>query len=499
MAEIKQRFNKAESRRNTALRRAKAVEHITQTYIGARNNEDTAEEFAHGTIWSTEPNEGMENATSVVVNAMFPAAPVDWFILQQDEKATQQLSDAETTRMLNELQSEVKKWLQQRSYVAVEKSIVNQIFVGSVGLQHVEDEAIKTYPWRDFVIDRIDSDKVRIYLRRFRELSKEETAELYRQQSTKGVGIDDQFLIYTEIDYSEGTVRQEQGDKIVEVEDDPAYWILSGKSKTDTSYPTSYGWKKYPLMQQVNLFEADLAGAVSASSRTIVTVDPDSGYNPDYFASLPNFAAVSAKPEWIGIVSTGNKLNDWRFVGDWLQTRIDQLKKDFLRGIRDQAQQIKTATEARIVANEINASIEGLYSDLVLTLQLPLVTAVLKRLGNRGQVRPIVVAGTDAITRQASASNMVDILSVVGRLFPQTLQELEQNGAGIRVLKTIFEAHGLPTDPIIGLAKGGSPQSVVKDMEQNQQGSSQIDPRVAEQLVAQLQQTQPNQPQPTAA
>jgi hypothetical protein len=89
-----------------------------------------------------------------------------------------------------------------------------------------------------------------------------------------------------------------------------------------------------------------------------------------------------------------------------------------------------TSTELTLLANALEASLGGLYSNLSQTLQLPLVKRLMERMQRQkrlpalpdGVIKPSIVTGTAALGRGNDLNNLMQFMQVVGSLGPGVLE-----------------------------------------------------------------------------
>ena len=83
-----------------------------------------------------------------------------------------------------------------------------------------------------------------------------------------------------------------------------------------------------------------------------------------------------------------------------------------------------------LLANALEASLGGLYSNLSQTLQLPLVKRLMERMQRQkrlpalpdGVIKPSIVTGTAALGRGNDLNNLMQFMQVVGSLGPGVLE-----------------------------------------------------------------------------
>lgn len=90
-----------------------------------------------------------------------------------------------------------------------------------------------------------------------------------------------------------------------------------------------------------------------------------------------------------------------------------------------------TSTELTMLANALEASLGGLYSNLSQALQLPLVKRLMERMQRQkrlpalpdGVIKPSIVTGTAALGRGNDLNNLTQFMQVVGALGPGVIEQ----------------------------------------------------------------------------
>jgi hypothetical protein len=465
---IAERYDKLTGLRQNTLDKAVTSERLV-TYIGASEHPDDDE----AEIWATEPRSAFGDAVSVMSKTMIPGSSVPWMELEAAEDVPMGVPKQLEEAILAEAERQTRAWLQNRNYTTAIDVILRDALIGGFSTVHVGDDRIRVWPVRSAVLERRNGKLHRLITREssYADLDEDVTSfdDHHREHS------DD---IYTEVLYEEGEVWQQQGEggrSLVNGES-PEYWfVTTGRVDHDQHYTDSYAHFLRPLISEVHQLREQLVGAVCAAGKTIATIDTELTHvTPQQLADAPNWAVLAARKDAIGYAHSGHKIGDWRFVAEYLAERVHTLRMACLGGLRNRADAIKTATEARLVAAEIDATIEGLYSRYVESLLLPLAKAALRRMGaNTSIIQPKIIVGSDALTRQQTAVTLVNVLQTALELFP----DLKENVDSLRVLRTLLLAHNIPTEGIITLAQGGTIPEAQMAMQAGGPGGAMQDPR----------------------
>jgi len=160
------------------------------------------------------------------------------------------------------------------------------------------------------------------------------------------------------------------------------------------------------LISLNGLSRAILEGSVAAA-KLLFLVNPNGSTEIDEITDAPNGAVINGNRDEIGTLQA-DKFNDFRVAQETMFKIEERLAHAFLlnSNVVRQAERV-TAEEIRMLSQELEATLGGLYSLLSQELQLPLVTKTLNRLVKtkkipklpEGVVRPAITTGVDALGR----------------------------------------------------------------------------------------------------
>lgn len=143
-------------------------------------------------------------------------------------------------------------------------------------------------------------------------------------------------------------------------------------------------------------------------SKVVGLVNPTGSTNKNDLAKANNGAILSGRQEDVSFLMSNGKVSDLAAISQYLSQLRDELKYAFLMtsAIQRSGERV-TAEEMRIMAQELENSIGGVYVLLSQELQLPLITILMKRMEKNGRlpklpsqtVRPAIVTGLEALGR----------------------------------------------------------------------------------------------------
>lgn len=157
------------------------------------------------------------------------------------------------------------------------------------------------------------------------------------------------------------------------------------------------------------LSEAELNGAILASEFRWL-VNPGGQTNAADFKTSANGDAIPGVEGDLVLVSAGQAAGAVQVVGSINERYIRRVGAGFLltAGVQRDAERV-TAEEIRLLANELETSLGGIYSRLAVDLQLPLAYFLMKRTGGGifkdSDFEPVIVTGLDALSRNGDLEN----------------------------------------------------------------------------------------------
>jgi hypothetical protein len=136
-------------------------------------------------------------------------------------------------------------------------------------------------------------------------------------------------------------------------------------------------------------------------------VNPNGTTRSRTLAEAPNGAIVQGSEGDVSVLQL-NKFNDFRTAQTTMQGITDRLSQAFLltSGVVRDAERV-TAEEIRMLGQELEAALGGLYSLLSQELQLPIVTRLMDKMSKEKRlpklpkdiVKPTIVTGVEALGR----------------------------------------------------------------------------------------------------
>lgn len=160
------------------------------------------------------------------------------------------------------------------------------------------------------------------------------------------------------------------------------------------------------LQSLEKLTQAIVEGS-SAAAKVLFLVNPNGTTRAKVLATSRNGAIVQGNAADVSTLQL-NKFNDFRVAGETINTIKDRLGHAFLltSGVVRNAERV-TAEEIRMLGQELEAALGGLYSLLSVEFQLPFVNRLMAIMNKRKKlpklpkdiVNPVIITGVEALGR----------------------------------------------------------------------------------------------------
>lgn len=160
-------------------------------------------------------------------------------------------------------------------------------------------------------------------------------------------------------------------------------------------------------LQSLEALTQAIVEGSAAAAKVLFLVNPNGTTRAKTLAESPNGAITQGNAQDVSVLQL-NKFNDFRVAQETINVIKDRLGHAFLltSGVVRQADRV-TAEEIRMLGQELESALGGLYSLLSSEMQLPLVNRLMevmnkkKKLPNlpKDVVTPIIITGVEALGR----------------------------------------------------------------------------------------------------
>ena len=160
-------------------------------------------------------------------------------------------------------------------------------------------------------------------------------------------------------------------------------------------------------LQSLEALTQAIVEGSAVAAKTLFLVNPNGTTRPKQLAESPNGAIVQGNAADVTVLQT-QKQNDFRVAQETINVIKERLGQAFLltSGVVRNADRV-TAEEIRMLSQELESALGGLYSLLSNELQLPLVNRLLEVLNKtkkllklpKDVVNPVIITGVEALGR----------------------------------------------------------------------------------------------------
>ena len=407
--------------------------------------------------------------SSKLLMALFPPS-TPFFRLAVDPYKLEELTgdpeirtEVETT--LNRIEQAVMAEVESQNYRPHLHEALQQLIVAGNALVHLPEEGgMKIYKMDRYVI-KSSGDKFDLIILK-ESISPSNLPESVIPDGELGLGsLDETVDVYTcihrigEDDYE--TWQEVFGEKVEATvgryTSANLPWIpLRMESVTGESWGYGYATQYLGDLKSLEGLSQAMVEAAAMSAKVLWLVDPAAQTRARTLAERPNGAIREGRADDVSIVTMGAKGQDMRIAYEAIGQIKDRLGLAFLmnQGLQRQGERV-TATEWRILAEELESVLAGVYGLLSKTLQLKLVDLVMARMTQDQRlpqipsdiISPTVVTGLEALGRGADLQRLDAFVQGAGAVIgPELLNEYMNIGDYLARRAT---ALGLVTDGLI--------------------------------------------------
>jgi len=227
---------------------------------------------------------------------------------------------------------------------------------------------------------------------------KENTCDLYTSVIREG----DKFKVQQDV---KGIVIEES---IGEYPIDKSPWLPLRYTQIDgEDYGRGFVEEYIGDIKSLEALTKAIVEGSAAAAKVLFMVNPNGTTRSRTLAEAPNGAIVQGSEGDVSVLQL-NKFNDFRTAQTTMQGITDRLSQAFLltSGVVRDAERV-TAEEIRMLGQELEAALGGLYSLLSQELQLPIVTRLMDKMSKEKRlpklpkdiVKPTIVTGVEALGR----------------------------------------------------------------------------------------------------
>lgn len=416
-----QLYTKLEGQRDSYLQRGRQAAKLTLPYVLTEEGFGTSSRL--NTPFQGIGARGVNNLASKLLLALLPPnspffrLQVDTNKLQQEGAPEEVISeiDAALRKVEDKVMDEIAK---ERYRIAVHEALKQLIITGNALLYMPEEGGMRVFRLDRFVIERDPMGNV-LYIATKETVSysalDEDIKAAIAQPENSTKGSDDTVNLFTAIcrhgdswlikQDINGTLLPDNGG-VIPLDKSP-YIPLRFSRIDGEAYGRGYVEEYLGDLQSLEALTRAIVEGSSAAAKVLFLVNPNGTTRAKQLSDSPNGAIVQGNAADVSTLQL-NKFNDFRVAAETINTIKDRLGQSFLltgNSIRN-AERV-TAEEIRMVSQELESALGGLYSLLSNEMQLPLVNrlmGVMQKQKNmpklpKDLVNPVIVTGIEALGR----------------------------------------------------------------------------------------------------
>tara|TARA_B110000444_G_C18845768_1_gene601890 strand:- start:2569 stop:4011 length:1443 start_codon:yes stop_codon:yes gene_type:complete len=363
---------------------------------------------------------GVNNLASKLLLALLPPnAPffrlnIDKYALANEGAPEELISEIETS--LQQVEESVMSEISREAYrTAIHAALKHLIVTGNVLLYMPDEGGIRVFHLDRFVVDRDPMGNV-LHIATKENLSYEAVDDEVKEAlaSSGGQPTDeihlytaacregDNFVIYQDVNgvalpSSGGTVKADKNP-----------FIPLRFSRIDgESYGRGYVEEYLGDLQSLEGLTRAIVEGSAAAAKVMFLVNPNGTTRARTLAESPSGAIVQGNAADVTTLQL-NKVNDFRTAQASIQVISDRLGSAFLltSGVVRNAERV-TAEEIRMLSQELESALGGLYSLLSTEMQLPFVNRLMDVMKRKKKlpalpkdvVSPVIITGVEALGR----------------------------------------------------------------------------------------------------
>ena len=412
-------YSKLEGKRYQYVDRARQCSKLTLPYI--MPDEGFGAHSRLETPFQGIGARGVNNLASKLLLALLPPnAP--FFRLNVDAKGladegapAELVTEIETA--LQQVEESVMDEISRETYrTALHEALKHLIVSGNALVYLPEEGGMRVFHLDRFCVERDPMGNI-LYICTKEELSHMSLSPEMKQLAGAegGEGADDVVHLYTAVCRKENgwQVWQEiNGNKIPDSEGlyalDKNPFIPLRFSRIDgEDYGRGYVEEYLGDLQSLESLQRSLVEGSAAAAKVLFLVNPNGTTRAKTLAESPNGAIAQGNAADVSVLQL-NKFNDFRIVQEAIVKIEERLGHAFLltSGVVRNAERV-TAEEIRMLGQELETAIGGLYSLLSVELQMPLVNRLMAVMNKKRKlpklpkdiVNPVIITGVEALGR----------------------------------------------------------------------------------------------------
>ena len=461
-------YERLATQRDPYLRRARDCAKLTIPHLLTEESWSGSEKLY--TPYQGVGARAVASLSSKLLMALFPPNTpffrlvIDQYKLDEITGDPEIRTEVETT--LNRIEQAVMAEIESQNYRPFIHEALKQLIVAGNVLVHMPDEGgMKVFKMDRYVVKSDPSGEAQIIILKESIAPAMLPDSLLERAQQETARVEDTVDVYTcihRISADEYEVWQEAfGEPIEQTKGTyPARelpWIpLRMEVVTGESYGYGYATQYLGDLKSLEGLSQAMVEAAAMSAKCLWLVDPAAQTRARTLAEAPNGAIREGRADDVTLVTMAGKAADMRIAFESIGQIKDRLGLAFLmnQGLQRKGERV-TATEWRILAEELESVLAGTYSLLSQIMQLRLVSLLMGRMTQDNRlpqipddiVKPTIVTGLEALGRGADLQRLDAFVQGAGGVIgPELLNQYMNIGDYLSRRAT---ALGLVTDGLI--------------------------------------------------
>ena len=382
---------------------------------------------------------GVNNLAAKLLIALLPPNQAFFRLSVDDIKLQQELDNfkdlqSEFEQKLSLMERAVMRNIEESGDRTALFEALKHLIIGGNALLYVTEKGTRVYPLKSFCLNRDPEGNILEVVVR-EEVNPEVLPEGTAPKNAEGGLLDRSVFLYTYItwDYDKDRCKWYQeayGKKVgkdgsVPIEKAP--WIpLRLYRVAHEAYGRSFCEELLGDLKSLEYLSKAIVEGSAAAAKIIFLCNPNGTTRPDSLARAANGSIVAGNPNDVAPLQM-QKQADLTVALNTIARIEQRLSFAFLLNSAIQAgaagRDRVTAEEIRMVAQELESGLGGVYSILSVELQLPLVNrkmALMEKSGSlpklpKNVVRPRITTGLDALGRGNDKAKLIEFITTLAQ------------------------------------------------------------------------------------
>ena len=495
MATAKERYDYLSTARTQFLNEAEDASKLTLPYLIRGQEEYQLGMKQLPTPWQSVGAKGVVALASKLSLALLPPQS-SFFKLQLDESQLGEEFGPEIKSELDLSFAKIERTILDAIAASNDRVVVHQalqhLVVGGNALIFMGKEGLKLYPLNRYVIERDGNGHVIEIVTKERinkklvegYIPEEDEVLSANDEGTSDLGKEEcDVFTHVKRDNNRFIWHQEVYGQVIpksisKAPADATPWLpLRFNTVDGEPYGRGRVGQFIGDLKSLEALSQALVEGSAAAAKVVFVVSPSSTTKPATLAQAGNGAIVQGRPDDIGVIQVG-KTADFQTAYN-LMAQLEQRLNEAFLVLQVRQSERTTAQEVQMTQLELEQQLGGLFGLLTSELLVPYLNrklTIFQKTGEipripKGMVKPIIVAGINAIGRGQDVQALGGFLTTIAQTMgPEAIQQYINPD---EVIKRLAAAQGIDV------------LNLVKSMEDRQQEQQQQQVQAAEQSAIQ--------------